>query len=75
MTVEMSGAVEDLVAVPLEGFSGGSVHRPLGQDDGLSGAGVEMYAVAELLTQPRADQQAVTGVDGEVAAVVEGVDV
>ena len=37
--------------------------------------GVELLAVAEVGTQPRADEEPVAGIDAEIAAVEQGVDV
>jgi hypothetical protein len=71
----VSGRLEDRVEVPLEGVAVGTFGSSVGDGDGLACEGVELFAVAELGAQVRAGQQAVLGVDGEVAAVEEGVDV
>ena len=47
----------------------------IGQGDDLPGPGVELIAVLEVLAQPWAHEQPVGGINGEVSAVEQGVDV
>lgn len=47
----------------------------IGQVDDLPRPGVELIAVLEVLAQPRAHEQPVGGINGEVSAVEQGVDV
>lgn len=46
----------DLVQMPLEKFAVGPVDRLVRRRNSLAGAGVELFAVPELLAQARADQ-------------------
>lgn len=57
------GGFEHLVEMPLQEFPVGSVTRPLGDSNWLTGPGVELPAVVELLMQPRADQQSMPRID------------
>jgi hypothetical protein len=70
-----SGGFEYLVQVPLQEVALGAVRPVFGEGDELPCPGVEAVAVAEVVAQPRADSQPVGGVDAEVAAVEQGVDV
>ena len=71
----LSGSFELLGEVPFQEFALGPVRPVFREGDELPGLGVEPLAVAEILTQPWADPQPVGGIDAEVAAVEQGVDV
>ncbi len=51
------------------------VSPAFGEVDDLTRPGIELVAIAEVLAQPRADEKAIPGVDADVSAVEEGVDV
>jgi Adenylate and Guanylate cyclase catalytic domain len=61
--------------VPLEEVAVGPVGPVFRQVDDLPGPGVELLAVVEVLAQPRAHEQPVPGINGEVSAVEQGMDV
>nr|WP_245775405.1 hypothetical protein [Nonomuraea wenchangensis] len=61
--------------MPLEKLGVGPVARSGRDVDLLAGSAVELLAVAELLAQSGADQQSVLGVDRQVAAVEQRVQV
>jgi len=70
-----SGGFEDFVEVPFEEVAVRPVGSVIGQVDDLPGPGVELIAVLEVLAQPWAHEQPVGGINGEVSAVEQGVDV
>ena len=70
-----SGGFKDFVEVPFEEVAVRPVGSVIGQVDDLPGLGVELIAVLEVLTQPWAHKQPVDGINGEVSAVEQGVDV
>lgn len=70
-----SGRFEDLVEVPLQEIALRPVCPALGEIDDLACSGVELVAITEVLAQPRADEKVVTGVDADISAVKEGMDV
>ena len=61
--------------MPFEEVAVGLVGSVIGQVDDLPGSGVKLIAVLKVLAQPRAHQQPIMGIDGEVSAVEQGVDV
>jgi hypothetical protein len=61
--------------VPLQEIALRPVRPAFGEVDDLPGHGVELIAVTEVLAQPGADEKAVAGVNTDVSAVEEGVDV
>jgi hypothetical protein len=69
LQITRSGRLEDLVGVPLQELAVRPVGPTRWQLDDLACLGVELLAVAELLAQPRADQEAVSGIQAQVVAV------
>ena len=61
--------------MPLQEFSLRSVRPVFGEGNELPDLSVEAVAVAEVIAQPRANPQPVSGIDAEVAAVEQGVNV
>lgn len=52
-----SGCLEHLVEMPFQEVVLGAVDPPAGQSDDLSRLGVELLAIAEVITKPRADSK------------------
>src|SRR5215468_11459157 len=61
--------------MPFKKFALRSVGPPVRQRDQLSGLGIELFSVAEFVSQARADQQLVGRVDAKVATVEHRVHV
>jgi hypothetical protein len=61
--------------VPFEDVAVRPAGAVIGQVDDLPGPSVELIAVPELLAQPSAHEQPVGGINGEVSAVEQGVDI
>ena len=61
--------------MPFKKFALRSVGPPIRQRDQLSGLGIELFSVAEFVSQARADQQLVGRVDAKVATVEHRVHV
>ena len=70
-----SRCFEDLGKVPFQELAFRPVGPALRQIDQLPGPGVEMIAVAEVLAQPGTNEQPILGIDADVSAVEQGMNV
>lgn len=70
-----SSSQEDGVEVPIKELPARSVSASRGKVDYLASFGIELFAVAEVRLQPGADNQPVAGIDAEVSAIKQRVDI